>query len=247
MIPNIASQFSLLYVYFLDWYPDQRDLLKKRTELAAYLEKMVELKGRTPTWLVDWANNEPALSPVTQDEFWGGGRLDYAAKAEVPAAFTKAGQAAVKRFIVQVASALGKTEWNTGDFESWYRREYFEAWSNFGWKFDQGYTLLADATDRRELAEGMADKHNPYFLLLDRMAKELEPMAGKNAPPWVEGVLTFKDVRTQASHQALLKTGGALAKAAEKGTTLVRGVVGKKDDEVLSRLTSIAKAAEKAE
>jgi type VI secretion system protein ImpL len=245
MISNVASQFSLLYIYYLDWYPDPRELVKKKTELSGYLEKMVDLRGRTPTWLVDWANTEPELSPVTQDEFWGSGRLDYAAKAQVPAAYTKAGMEAINRFIVQVASALGQSEWNTADFDAWYRREYFQAWSDFGWKFDQGYTLLADATDRRELAEGMSDKNNPYFLLLERMAVDLAPMAGKGAPPWVEGVLTFKDVRTQASHTALLKSGGVLAKAAEKGETLVRGVVGKQDDEALKHLTSVARAAEK--
>ena len=245
LIPNIASKFSTLYVYFLDWNPNSRELIEKRTELVAYLEKIVVLRGRTPTWLVNWANMEPGLSPVTQDEFWGGGRLDYATKNEVPAAYTKAGHEAIEQFIAQIFSALGKGKWNRADYDSWYRREYFQAWADFGWKFDQGYTLLADANDRRELAEGMADRNNPYYLLLERMAEDLAPLADQGAPPWVEGVLSFKDVRSQAAHQTLLKSGGVLAKAAEKGTSLVSGVVGKKDSEVLNRLTAIARAAEK--
>ena len=248
LIPEVAARFGPLYLSYLEWNPDHRSLNEELANLQDNLAHVMTAGGTSMKWLVDWANEEPDLNPVTLGKFWGIGQVDRTDEVAVRPAYTLKGRQRIDDFVKEVNAALVETrgrDVRQNKFNAWYWKEYVKAWQYFGRNFDNGYIHLKNSGDRRELAQFMADQNNPYFQLLDRMSKELEPAVKMDPPQWVRNVVDFQTVKRQADQKGLQKAAGAISKAAEEGRKVVGKVVSIPDDKALKRMENLSRAAER--
>lgn len=233
----VATEFSTLYPSYLEWTQNLNStpLLDERDRLQKMIVQVTEAQGTTLRWLVDWANFQPDLKPVTLAEFWGSGPISGDQGVTVPAAYTRTGRDKIDQFLKRYEASLqnpGIVKKRLGDFNQWYWQQYVKVWSDFGIGFDQRYLVLSDEDEYRQLAATMANTNNPYFKLLGRMADELKPVEGKSdqTPAWVKEVIQLKDVQQQAGLDDSKKPGstltGRLKREAQKGEMAVKGALG---------------------
>lgn len=224
LIPEIEERFGDLYLSYLEWQSDEAGLNQEMNELQSWLKTILTLEGSSLRWLVRWIHDDRSLSQVTLVQFWGG---DLAASEEpsVAAGFTVSGKEKIDAFLKEIETALADPLVIASrklEFQSWYRKAYFDAWHAFGAGFPLGKERLQRPEERQQIAARMAMGEGPYFSLLEKMAEELEPMVENEAlPTWVELVFEFNAVRIKAAQEAALKEKGALAKVTSKGQNLI--------------------------
>ena len=226
LLEEIAQDFSPIYLSYLEWSEEDWFLRRELDGLQIRLAHVTDAGGENLHWLVEWANDQPGLQPITQETFWGDGNLDEADRIEVSGAYTLDGRAQIEEFLKMYAMALGRPDVlnaRLGSFNGWYWRQYVGAWTNFGLRFDQGFIRLGDDDERKSLAEIMADPQNPYFLLMEKMAEELTPITKQpDPPPWIVAVIRFEQVKQEAAADAAKQKATGLAKVVEEGQTAAR-------------------------
>ena len=249
MLAPVASTFSPLYLSYLEWLRDPDPYPREIRELRGLVIRVAAAKGTTLHWLVDWADVDPALSPVTLADFWGAARLTGSDKVEVSPAYTKAGRQKIDAFLTQYASSLDGEQpiaERIKEFDAWYWKEFVHSWELFGQNFDQGSLRLSTLDDRRDIGEMMADTNNPYFALLDRMNAELSIVKDKSdIPDWVDDVFDYAQIRDNAAHPSVLKKKQELASKAEAGAGVLSKVIGKTEESDLAETEAMLGAAEK--
>ena len=229
IIPEIRKQFANQYLYNLVWQTDSSSLNQEMNNLHAWLKHILTLKGVDLGWLVTWVNADESLSHVTLKDFWGGS-LSTSHQTSVPPVFTLKGKEQIDSFLNEMESALVDPLIIAGqklEFQTWYRKAYFQAWHNFGLVFPKGAERLQGRKERQQAAARMAIGQGPYFAVLNRMAIELKPLViDQDVPSWIERIYEFQSTKTKA---AKLEIGskGALAKAANKGKTIISKLEGK--------------------
>lgn len=244
---EFAPYFNDLYLHYVVWTREDSHLAASLTDFRARLANLAGLKGGDLQWLADWANSRPGLDNVDLTDFWGGGPVDPLRYAEVPPAFTVQGQKAIQGFLKEFQAALPdkKTfDARVERFWTWYASQYLSAWSQFADRFHEGVELLLDDPSWRAMASRMPSFDNPYFLLLDRMAAELEPVIHvANAPAWAQRVKRFKWVmehsKAQGTDEPFFK------KEEHKAETAVRNLVSNVDKSEAERLASMLEASTK--
>lgn len=223
IIPEIKKQFANQYLYNLVWQTDSSSLNQEMNNLQAWLKHILTLKGVDLGWLVTWVNADESLSHVTLEDFWGGS-LSASCQTSVSPVFTLKGKEQIDSFLHEMESALVNPLIIAGqklEFQTWYRKAYFQAWQNFGLVFPEGAERLQRREERRQMTAKMAIDQGPYFAVLNRMAIELKPLVvDQDVPSWIERIYEFQFTKAKA---AKLEIGskGALAKAANKGKTII--------------------------
>jgi type VI secretion system protein ImpL len=229
MLQSVATSFGSLYLSYVEWNPNHMALVREVQILQGLLETLARTRANDLSWLVDWANAQPDITPITLGDFWGQGRLINPSQIQVPAAFTLAGRKKIDDLLKDYKKALPDPSPVTrkeSDFNVWYWNRYIKAWEDFGLNFDQGYIRLASDDDRRTVAAVMATSNNPYFILLDRMDEQLKPVAKQtDLPQWVQGVYFFKKVSSQAAQNKVIDAGGTLLNLAQKSENVIRKTV----------------------
>jgi type VI secretion system protein ImpL len=221
VIPEVGKKLADLYFYYVFWREDTSVLNQEMNELGILLKHILTLKNLNLNWIVPLMNLDPSLSYLGMQDFWGG---SLAAKGEtrVAPAFSRKGKTKIDSFLKEIESALvdpliiaGKKS----EFQSWYRKAYFNAWRDFGIAFLQGSTRLKGKAEWRQVASLMGGDQNPYFALLNRIAEEISPFAtSEDMPSWLKLVCDFKATRQKAA-QLKEKKGekpGILKKATRK-------------------------------
>jgi len=223
IIPEIRKQFANQYLYNLVWQTDSSSLNQEMNNLHAWLKHILTLKGADLGWLVTWVNADESLSHVTLEDFWGGS-LSASRQISVPPAFTLKGKEQIDSFLNEMESALFNPFIIAGqklEFQTWYRKAYFQAWHNFGLVFSEGVERLQGREEWRQAAARMAIDQGPYFAVLNRMAIELKPLAiDHDVPSWVERIYEFQFTKAKAGMMEF-ESKGALAKVAKKGKTII--------------------------
>jgi len=212
-----AKTFMQLYSHRLMWEEDTGNLKKEDAYLEDLLTQAMD-KAQNLQWIVSWINSGTPDAGVTLKGFWGGA-VDAAGDVRVEPAFTLAGKAQIDSFLLDLESALtnpAAIAARKGEFISWYRSAYLEAWHTFGLNFPRGMERLGSSQDWRSLTAKAASKDGLYFLLLRRMAEELKPFSSESMPDWMKFVYEFERSQSIANQ---LST-GAIAKAAETATRL---------------------------
>ncbi len=193
--------YTSLYLRNLAWNAHAQNFEEQLKVWQAALANLVSFRGGRLDWLIGWANANPLLRPVTMEEFWGGSQFILRREARVPAAFTVRGREAIREFIEEVRDASrDKEQFRIAEAAFWdnYTHRYFAAWYNFAFAAPIGAEMTAPTDEMRLVAGQMSGFSNPYFLLLERMCEELEPLAAENsAPPWYASVRTFRLVMTE--------------------------------------------------
>lgn len=239
---EVKGSFGNLYLYYLIWRSDSGEINKEITILQSWLNHVLTLKGSQLRWLVTWANQQDSLSSVTLGDFWGGSLAGPDGITIAPA-FTHKGKDRMDVFLQEIESALPDPRMLDNqrlEFKKWHRNLCFEAWYHFATSFSRGVERLQGRKEWQQTAAKMATEQGPYFALLNRMASELEPVAGEEGlPPWLRQVYEFQLVKAQGSGE------GLLAKAAEKGKKLIGKIekgVGKEGEQTLEYTLFAAKA-----
>jgi len=223
IIPEIRKRFADQYLYNVVWQTDSSSLNQEMNNLHAWLKHILTLKGVDLGWLVTWVNSNESLSYVTLEDFWGDS-LSALHQTSVPSAFTLKGKEQIDSFLNEMESALVDPIIIAGqklEFQTWYRKAYFQAWLNFGLVFPEGVERLQGREEWRQVAARMAINQGPYFAVLNRMAIELKPLLiDHDVPSWVERIYEFQFTKAKADMMKF-ESKGALAKAADKGKTII--------------------------
>jgi len=230
LLPQVASQFSRLYVYNLNWKKDVTEIENEKENLEAMLVRLIELKEDNMSWLAVWASSEEDLSPVTLSMFWDD-KIDDASRtgALVRPAFTVEGKKKIDDFIVQLRTALDDKsvlEVREPVFKDWYGRRYIDEWKNFG------QDMIEEEEKRRskdevvyrarsrwqQTALRMTSFSNPYFNFLDMMAVEMDLFKNTEyAPGWLSLTINFQAMKAQVLSEGFVEEGLAVARSVTKG------------------------------
>jgi len=184
MIPEVAEYFDKLYITYLELTRNQTYLVRERDDLMAMLRNVLNARQTELYWLVDWANDNPDISPVTMQQFWGLTAQSPDDTAQVAPAYTAKGLARIEAFLKRMESALDNQSDITDrvqGFKAWYMRQYAEAWQTFAIHFPDGENWERTYLEWKGLASTMASENNPYFNLMNAMAKNLQPLSKKDA------------------------------------------------------------------
>ncbi|MCJ7581702.1 MAG: hypothetical protein MUP98_14350 [Candidatus Aminicenantes bacterium] len=177
--------------------------------LKEMLEDILKNKDITLKWLVRWANEDPSSKPVLISDFWEGAKSKQDDVIVFPA-FTVEGKKKIDDFIEEIKSALSgphllQSRQNlivknkTGAFNSWYVDSYFKAWHDFVSFFPEGLHLLEGREEWLKASAGMASDQGPYFVLIETIVRELEPLAkDRSVPHWINFVFEFQNAKLQA-------------------------------------------------
>jgi type VI secretion system protein ImpL len=219
-IDEISDKLSELYVYYLLWRDSDTSLNDELKDLQTWLKHILTLDGARLNWLVDWINNNNEVAGVNLTDYW----LSLEVNSDdvfVAPAFTKDGRVAVDGYIGEIEQALfeplviGSQKL---DFKNWYARGYINAWSAFAARFPEAHQALGDREQWKQAGTDMPTENGPYLALLNHMSDELSDVVqGDDRPAWVDLVLRFKQVRTQAKvdNKATAAAAGILDKATE--------------------------------
>ena len=227
LIPEIQQNRNL-YHYYLIWQKDtdKTVLNQEMNNLQDMLENILKNKDITLEWLVRWANRDSSLNPVLISDFWEGTRSKED-DVIVSRAFTIEGEKKIDDFIEKIKSALSGShllqpkqklivEKKTREFKSWYVDSYFKAWHDFVSFFPEGLHRLEGREEWQKAAEGMASDQGPYCVLIETIARELEPLTkNRNVPQWTKFVFDFQAAKLQAQvieRGEKLKKGSGLSK-----------------------------------
>lgn len=212
-----ARMFMDLYSSRLLWEESEDALNKETTDLQSLL---VEAIARTPNfqWIPAWFNARSDVQPVILKQFWGGS-INAAQDVMVKPSFTTKGKSQIDSFMADLESALADPSLiaqRKGEFLTYYRDAYREAWHSFGLNFGRGAERLGSEDDWRSAAVSASSKDGLYFLLMKRMADELKPFNQEPLPDWVQFINDFDKTRMLATG---LET-GSLTKATETASKL---------------------------
>jgi len=201
LLPEMVQQISDLNLYYLLWQQDTSGLNQEMADLQNWLKYILTLKGVKLNWLAEWINADPGYTATTMAEFWSEELVD-ARNPSVPPAFSVAGKAGIDTFLGEIEAALFDPLLIANQkaaFHSWYADSYFRYWQTFAAAFLKVPGKLTSPTQLQTVGIRMATDEGPYFGLLSRISRELEPMlVEQEGPAWTTLVEDFKRVRQQA-------------------------------------------------
>ena len=200
--PEARKAFGLLYLSALIWREDAVQMGKESAQLQSWLKQLVAVKGGDLRCLALWVDRQSGLPAVTLKEFWEGSATAEAEKSVAPC-FTRKGKEALDGLTGELEGALPASApvaaWKAS-LADWHRRSALEAWRVFAVDFHKGEGRLRGQAEWQQAAARMASEQGPYFALLNRMTRELEPQVGEAAvPPWLEQLYLFQSARAEGA------------------------------------------------
>jgi len=215
----IASRFSYIYYDYLKWNSDDKYCINKLKELQQQFSKIAEKSGDFQ-WLL--SSSVCPIPDLTLSDFIKGYAFngsEYSSKLFVKGAFTQSGREKIHKFIALIKQAFqdeAKFKKLETDFWAWYSKEFYSGWLNFASTFPKGREWRALIDNWSDIATLMTTDHNPYFLLLGKMADEFElfKTSEKTRPAYADTVIRLKTIRYLAEAEAKKAKGSMLAKLA---------------------------------
>src|SRR3990167_5850592 len=232
-ISKIRERFADLYLYNIVWWQDTNALNQEMNDLQKWLKHILSTRRDHLDWLITWANTDPSLSSseVSLANFWGGAQ-SASPEAVIPPAFTLDGKAQIDKFLAEIESALPDPliiASQESEFQELYRKAYIEKWYDFGNVFSKGIDRLTGKEEWQEVAAKIAINQGPYFSLLDRMAKEMQPFTGgEDLPDWIVNVYALNNAKLQETKLNKDSENDVLSIAAKKGKQLFEKIGQKK-------------------
>ncbi len=215
--PAVAERFATVYYFYLDW---NRDESQKRQKLEKFQQMLSEIALRSDNfaWMV--SDRVSTAADVLVEDFITGYTINQSilsSKSFISGAFTQAGRTEIERFLQMIqgaytdSAAFAKIE---SDFWAWYTTEFYTQWFDFASVFPLARNWRSLVENWTELGTTMAGEQNPYFLLLSKMADEIEWMKKRTSktPLWADAVLRIKEVQKLAETETKKKEGSIMAK-----------------------------------
>jgi type VI secretion system protein ImpL len=215
--PAIAAKFSLIYHHYLTWNENK---IRKQEKLETYQELLAKIAVRTDNfnWIV--SDRVSTAADILVENFVKGFTTNQSIlspKAFISGAFTKTGRNEIQQFIKMIENAFSDSDafqkFET-DFWAWYTREFYSQWFDFSSVFPVAETWKSLVDNWADLGTLMAGDQNPYFLLLAKMADEIEWMKDQphDIPLWAEAVVRLKKVQSLAETEIKKEKGSWTAR-----------------------------------
>jgi type VI secretion system protein ImpL len=203
---NLGNTLSELMVANVAWRPWTVYSAIHLVDLRKQLDSLVENGDPNMRWLIDWANQDPALKPVTLDDFWP---VPHSAAAEVsvPAAYTGVGRAAISDFLARLETAVGATDTlrlHERNFRDAYAEQALDTWYRFAAGFDRGKSALSGEAQWRQILPLLGSVRDPYFSLMAFMGKTFASDEDRPTPAWIAQMRRFNSMRAAADRDLLL-------------------------------------------
>ncbi|WP_027212217.1 type VI secretion protein IcmF/TssM N-terminal domain-containing protein [Burkholderia sp. WSM2232] len=163
---QIAAYFEQIYPDYLRWQANRNALALQRLDLRNAFNRLA-LLGRSPDWLLAWADLQGDLAPVTLASFWN--ISDRAELPRVPSAYTAAGHQAINGFLGELAKAGGNDPlWveQRRVFETRFDQALNDTWLRFAVDFNNSRNYLQDESQWRGALASMLTAKGPYIRLL---------------------------------------------------------------------------------
>ncbi|MDB5990468.1 MAG: putative lipoprotein [Herbaspirillum sp.] len=200
--PQQFDRLNTLMLSYLAWTPpkeihiaERLEHLQTQFERAAYADPQMK-------WLVELMPEEASISAVRASDFWhGSGDADGAVQA-MPAAFTRAGKAAIDRFLSEMGSSAedgSRFLLRRAAFEDWYRQQRILVWQKFMIDFPRAERALNGEEEWRMALGQIGGAQNPYYRLLERVNAEFDDAAEPDGlPDWLQLARSFAQLKMQA-------------------------------------------------
>lgn len=138
--------------------------------------------------LTDFVNANLAHKSVTLSEFWPNIPRGSTAFMTVPPAYTAAGFADLSRRMSRLYADGTESPFTDKPFWKHYLADYAAVWHNYALNADQAWNNESTLSTLAALTAETNLIKTPSARLLARMASELQPLAGQDAPSWVNDV-----------------------------------------------------------
>ena len=232
LVHKVSDRIADEYLHYLSWQKNPDILREESAHLQSMLQHILTMPGTNLNWLASWVNADSGLPPLTLKDFWGD-HLTHA-EASIPPAYTVKGKETIDSLLAEIESAVNDqlvVSANKNKFSTWYIKAYFQAWYDFGLKFSEVEQYVTDKTNWLQLATTMGDDKNPYFVLLDTMARELRGIKdSENPPSWVPLLFQIEKALLMAKGEAAMHEQNSLmSKVAEKGKKVIGTLENKVD------------------
>ena len=211
----IASKFAGIYYDYLEWGEQEKQI---NTELEMFQKQLARIAEKTGDfqWLL--SRSVCSTPDILISDFITGYSVNNT-ELFLKGAFTEAGRVEIRNFVTLIQKAYSdqdKFEKMERTFWAWYNQEFYSAWFDFATSFPKGQDWQNLIDNWNDIATLMTTDHNPYFLLLGKMADEFDSInTGKHSrPSWVDTVVRLKKVRYLAVTETKKAKGSVLAKLA---------------------------------
>jgi type VI secretion system protein ImpL len=215
----IASKFAAIYYDYLEWGADEKQSIAKLELFQKHLAKIAEKTGDFQ-WLL--SRSVCSTPDILISDFITGYTVNEPennSELIVKGAFTEIGRNEISEFIKLIQKAYpgeDKFEKMEQAFWDWYAKEFYSGWFDFATGFPSGKEWQTLIDNWNDIATLMTTDHNPYFLLLGKMADEFESINTDDdmRPAWADTVILLKKIRYLAETETKKAKGSVLAKLA---------------------------------
>lgn len=243
---RIGTGLDDLIVAAVAWSPSDDPYLKAslnadRTILLAEVFKTPKME-----WLVQWANAQSDIFPITLGEFWS---PDVVTRVglQVEGGLTLRGKDRIDGFIVELRQALQNRDEvvkASSDFYSWYIEERLNAWRTLAWGIMEGEGLLVTEPDFRNVVASLGTVNSPFNLFFKRLQSEFVDLPASQSPSWLEFARYYIRLADQVRSSPTLKGavgivnavnsvgGQALRDSLSQGANLVPGEIARARDDI---------------
>lgn len=203
---DVVGEASRMQVAFKAWSPENDPFLKRNLEHDR--NALQQLIGKSPRmeWLLDWANSQSNLQPVTLREFWAPG-TQGANDGMIEPALTRQGQQRINAFLQELSRSFDNSadfQIRLGAFQAWYQAERMNIWQSFAWSFNTGDKLLPNEPAWRELVMRLDKSSSPYTRFFDRLRDEFSDIPAAQLPGWLLFAREFRSMQQAAASQSTL-------------------------------------------
>lgn len=221
-----TAELSELYRSYLQWNTIPEDVQLELTAQQQYLQDIITRKGNTYQWLVNWANADETLSPVSMQTFIGEYAKDQSDIQMVEAAFTRAGKEKIDSFLQQIVElgGGGETARSARDhFTEWYQQQYLQSWQEFAKNFLKNLNATTQK-NKTFLNSSTLLELRPFQSLIRMMGEELSPFAEPETPQWLVPVFRYNLLEKYVVDNQKKAEQGLLDKAGQTGKKILAGL-----------------------
>lgn len=230
---EVAALYGTIFQDYLLWNKNRKEF---ETQLAAYqasLDKILERKEVLRRIVTGSITEVP---DIHLDDFWGdhGSRESDMEEVFISGFFTYESQKQMEQFFDRIEKALvdeTTIETEKKHFWNWYQTQMYDNWSSFSRRFPEETERMDNPSNWRHTATTMTTSHNPYFLLIEKMAEEFSRVPKINEEPnWVKLIRELDRVKKLAEIEKKKKNGSILGRIESTTESIVQTTMGKFDE-----------------
>jgi type VI secretion system protein ImpL len=219
-----SQLFDSLYKKYVQLEVSSVELSDERLRLQGELEGVISASRGDFEWLITYTSLQ-GFPNVKVGDFWSGSR-QLVDQPTVSSAYTLEGLEFIEAFLdeLSLAGSDSSTLSSVKDsFMLFYHRNYLKAWVAFAKEFDYGRNKLRGRKEWLTAMESMITPNNPYFAVMRRIEREVEPIFSEGLHKAREEIVFFAEIQEHSGDAS----GADNSKAKKKATKTALKLIGK--------------------